>query len=307
MVTVRRLTFFVLLISAVGLLSSCVPIPPYDPVLAQRGVSVQQEGAGMPAATATAAAPLAVAELTSTPTSLAQVEPTSSPATLVPVEPTSTPETPAPVPPTATPVTLAQAGATSTPVTVTITLANPSDAQVMVALTPTDAPVPTSMPTPTASFTAMPAPTFTPRPTSTAAATPTRAATSTRAPTPTATVDRHLIIITEEDIAKAVAGGAGAQQGVTLENLKVRFADGKTHITADKLGYSFINMQNLDLVGSLAAQNGVLSLAVESISPRGLAANFVPGAVNQALANYASQWYVEEVRTLDGRVELRVR
>ena len=70
--------------------------------------------------------------------------------------------------------------------------------------TPADAPVPTSMPTPTASFTATPAPTFTPRPTSTAAATPTRAptmtraATSTRAPTPTATVDQHLIIITED-------------------------------------------------------------------------------------------------------------
>ena len=167
--------------------------------------------------------------------------------------------------------------------------------------------------TPTASFTATPAPTFTPRPTSTVAATPTRAptmtraATSTRAPTPTATVDQHLIIITEADIAQAVAGGAGAQQGVTLDNLKVRFAGGKTHITADKLGYGIIKMQNLDLVGSLAAQNGVLSLAVESISPRGLAANFVPAAVNQALANYASQWYVEEVRTLDGRVELRVR
>ena len=195
--------------------------------------------------------------------------------------------------------------------TVTITLANPSDAQVMVALTPADAPVPTS--TPTASSTAMPAPTFTPRPTSTVAATPTRAptmtraATSTCAATPTATVDRHLIIITEADIAKAVAGGAGAQQGVTLDNLKVRFAGGKTRITADKLGYGIIKMQNLDLVGSLAAQNGVLSLAVESISPRGLAANFVPSAVNQALANYASQWYVEEVRTLDGRVELRVR
>ena len=94
---------------------------------------------------------------------------------------------------------------------------------------------------------------------------------------------------------------------MTLDNLKVRFAGGKTRITADKLGYGIIKMQNLDLVGSLAAQNGVLSLGVESISPRGLAANFVPGAVNQALANYASQWYVEEVRTLDGRVELRVR
>jgi hypothetical protein len=293
MASIRYLTVLVLLTLAAGLLVSCVPIPPYDPVLAGKGVDVQQEGAAMPAPTATAAAPLAQAEFTSTPEAFTQVEPTATPAELAPVKPTSTP------------VTLAQAEVASAPVTVTITLANPSDAQAMVALTPTDAPVPTSMPT--ASFTASPAPTFTPRPTSTSAATPMRAITSTPAPTPTATVDRHLIIITEDDIAKAVAGGAGAQQGVTLENLKVRFAGGKTHITADRLGYSFINLQNLDLVGSLAAQNGVLSLAVESISPRGLAANFVPGAVNQALANYASQWYVEEVRTLDGRVELRIR
>jgi hypothetical protein len=269
MVTIRRLTYLVLLISAAGLLSSCVPIPPYDPVLAQRGVSVQQEGAAMPAPTATVAAPLAQAEPTSTPAALAQVEPTSTSTPLVQTEPVSTP----------------------------------------VALAPTATVIPTETiaPTPTISFTDTPAPTSTPRPTSTLAAMSAQAAASTQAPTPTATVDQHLIIITEEDIAQAVAGGAGAQQGVTLENLKVRFAGGKTHITADKLGYSFINMQNLDLVGRLAAQNGVLSLAVESISPRGLAANFVPGAVNQALANYASQWYVEEVRTLDGRVELRVR
>ena len=167
------------------------------------------------------------------------------------------------------------------------------------------------MPTLTASSTATPAPTFTPRPTRTAAATPTRADETVLRPrprrTPTATVDRRLIIITEADIAAGGRGRRGRAAGVTLDNLKVRFAGGKTHITADKLGYGIIKMQNLDLVGSLAAQNGVLSLAVESISPRGLAANFVPAAVNQALANYASQWYVEEVRTLDGRVELRVR
>ena len=223
--------------------------------------------------TATVAAPLAQAEPTGTPASLAQVEPTSAPSTSVPMEPTSTP----------------------------------------AALAPTATVIPTETVAPTISFTDTPAPTSTPlptstpRPTSTLVAMAAQAAASTPAPTPTATVDQHLIIITEADIAKAVAGGAGAQQGVTLDNLKVRFADGKTHITADKLGYSFINMQNLDLVGSLAAQNGVLTLAVESISPRGLAANFVPGAVNQALANYASQWFVEEVRTLDGRVELRVR
>jgi hypothetical protein len=262
MATIRRLTYLVLLILAAGLLSSCVPIPPYDPMLAQRGVSVQ-EGATMPALTATEAVPLI------------QAEPTRAPATLVPVEPTSTPVTLAP--------------------------------------TATVIPTETVAPMPTISFTDTPAPTSTllptstPRPTSTLAVMAAQAAASTPAPTPTATVDRHLITITEADIAAAVAGGAGAQQGVTLDNLKVRFTGGKTRITADKLGYGIIKMQNLDLVGSLAAQNGVLTLAVESISPRGLAANFVPAAVNQALANYASQWYVEEVRTLDGRVELRIR
>jgi len=307
MAVIRRLTNLVLLIIAAGLLVGCVPIPPYDPALAGRGVDIQQEGAVMPAATDTAAAPLAQAELTSTPEALTQVEPTNTSLAVAQVEPITTPAKSALVGPTSTPVTLAQAGATSTPVTVTITRANPSDAQVMAALTPT------------ASFTAAPAPTFTPRPTSTVAATSTRAPTmtraatstraltSTRAASPTATVDQHLIIITEEDIAKAVAGGAGAQQGVTLDNLKVRFTDGKTHITANRLGYGIIKMQNLDLVGRLVAQNGVLRLAVESISPRGLAANFLPGAVDQALANFGSQWYVEEVRTLDGRVALRVR
>ena len=274
----KRLTFWlVILVLGAGLLSSCVPVPPYDPAFAQSGVAVQ-ETAAAPLPAATAAAPLA------------QVEPTGM------------------------------------PVTVTISLANPTVAATSaealtstlaltqtVALVPVETLSPTEIAAPTLGFTSTPAPTSTPRRTSTVVATPTRSATPTRAstptsaPTPTATVDQHLISITEDDIAKAVAAGAGAQQGATVENLKVRFADGKTYITADRLGYGIIKMQNLDLVGRLVAQNGVLSLAVESIAPRGLAANFVPSAANQALANYASQWYVEEVRTLDGRVELRVR
>ena len=276
MAIIRRLVVLVLSILAAALLVSCVPIPPYDPALAGQGVDAQQEGAVVPAATATAAAPLAVAELTSTPASLAQVEPTSAPATLVPVEPTGTPAD------THTCPTDCYAG-DACPGRCDEHARDCDDHAGQAIGCPgsggADAcrcapwPTPTSMPT--AISTARPAPTFTPRPTRTAAATPTRAptmtraATSTRAATPTATVDRHLIIITEADIAEAVAGGAGAQQGVTLDNLKVRFAGGKTRITADKLGYGIIKMQNLDLVGSLAAQNGVLSLAVESISPRG--------------------------------------
>lgn len=55
------------------------------------------------------------------------------------------------------------------------------------------------------------------------------------------------------------------------------------------------------------ANNGVLSLQTESISPGGLVANMIPGMVNQALAQYGSQWYVEDVQVLDGQVRLRIR
>jgi hypothetical protein len=308
MTIMRNLTLFMLLVIATGFLASCVPVPPYDPALSQQGVYVQQAAAPEPLPTVTVAASLAQVEPTATVVTPVRVEPTGTPAPLVQPGPTATATTSVQVEPTSTQVTLAEIEPTGTAVTVTIALAQLSDAQVMVAQAPTEAPVLTL--TPTASVTR--APTFTPQPTRTVAPTSTRVPTtravvSTAAPAPAATVDQHLIVITEEDITAAVASGAGAQQGATVDNLQVRFADGKTHITADRLGYGIIKMQNLDLVGRLVAQNGVLSLAVESISPRGLAANFLPAAVNQALASYGSQWYVEDVRTLDGRVELRVR
>ena len=122
-----------------------------------------------------------------------------------------------------------------------------------------------------------------------------------------AAADPNLIVITEADIAQAVAEGAGAQQGVSIENLNVRFADGKMNITAGKIGYGLIKLQNLNLVGRLVARDGVLSLEVDSISPRGLATNFIPTMANQALAKYAAEWYVEDVQIRDGRVELRIR
>jgi hypothetical protein len=169
---------------------------------------------------------------------------------------------------------------------------------------------------PTASATATPAPSHTPAlksaaaaPLKTATRTPTRVVQKapTRAATATATVDRHRIVFTENDIAQAIAAGAGAQQGVNMRNLKVRFTDGKIHVTADQVGYGLIQLRNLDMVGRLVANNGALGLEVESISPRGLAANMIPSVANQVLAQYAAQWYVEEVKTLDGRVELRIR
>jgi hypothetical protein len=141
-----------------------------------------------------------------------------------------------------------------------------------------------------------PAPTATP-----AVARP--AAAATRTPTP----DPGLVIITEADITQAVAAGATASSGLTVESLAVRFTEGRTRITAARLGYGMVQVQNLVLVGRLVAQDGVLQLQTESISPSGLVTALAPTIANQALAQYAGQWYVEEVRTLEGRIELRVR
>jgi hypothetical protein len=198
--------------------------------------------------------------------------------------------------------------------TATATLAPTSAARVRPTATsrPSDTPAPTNTPgpRPTARATDTPQPTSTVAPTRTSAPTATTAPTTaptTAAPARAAVADPNLIVISEADIAQAVAEGAGAQQGVSIENLNVRFADGKMTITAGKIGYGLIKLQNLNLVGRLVAKDGVLSLEAESISPRGLVSNFIPTMANQALAEYLAEWYVEDVQIRDGRVELRVR
>ena len=145
-------------------------------------------------------------------------------------------------------------------------------------------------------------PTLPPQPTRTAA--PPRA---TATPAAGATRDPKLIIITEADVLNAVASGVGAQQGLTIDGLGVAFTDGRMRLTADRLNYGPADVPDLKLVGSLVAQEGRLQLVTESISPGGLITSLIPSFANQALAQYTAQWYVEEVRTLEGRLELRIR
>ena len=125
--------------------------------------------------------------------------------------------------------------------------------------------------------------------------------------TVTTSADGKIILVTEADIAKAVAGGAGKDEGATVENLQVKFVDGKMHVTADKVSYGILNMANLEMVGHLEAKDGKLSLQVDSISPRGLVAALGPKMANQALAEYGSEWYVEDVRIVEGSLQLRIK
>lgn len=126
-------------------------------------------------------------------------------------------------------------------------------------------------------------------------------------PVPGVTLDPHLVVITEADVVTAVAVGVSAQGGATIDGLTVRFADDRMTFRATELRYGSISVSNLVLVGRLIAKNGRLELVTESVTPRGLVTALIPTLANQALAQYTAQWYIEEVRTLDGKLELRIR
>lgn len=175
-------------------------------------------------------------------------------------------------------------------------------------LSVTTQPTATVQPQPTAA--ARPTANVTPTTSSPAAqptAAPTRAATATRPAPPPPTADPKLIIVREEDISRAIAGGAGEEQGVKAQGLQVRLRDGKMTVSADELGLGPVQVKQLVMVGRLLAQDGQLRFESESVSPRGLITGLLPALANQALTQYASQWYVEDVQTRDGRLELRIR
>jgi hypothetical protein len=137
---------------------------------------------------------------------------------------------------------------------------------------------------------------------------PTMAAAPTAAPTVAATRDPNRVVITEADVVRSVTSGATAESGASLENVGVQFtSDGKMVLTAGRVGYGFVNADNVTLVGRLIAVDGRLELETESISPRGMVTSLIPTFANQALQQYTSRWYVEEVRTTEGQIELRVR
>lgn len=183
------------------------------------------------------------------------------------------------------------------------------DARRTVLPSPTALVRPSLTPTPRMAQSAVPTTAAT---TAAISPTPTRAAPTQAVPTarPTLaapTADPNLVVITERDIEQALAGGAGEEQGLSVQGLKVRFADDKMTVSAEELAAGPVQVRNLVMVGRLVAQDGQLQFESESVSPRGLVTSMLPAIANQALAQYASAWYVEEVHTRKGRLEIRIR
>jgi hypothetical protein len=170
------------------------------------------------------------------------------------------------------------------------------------------------LPTTRPSLTAQPKSAATPG--AQAAATGVAAATSIAVATPVApakaaqsspTPDPKRIVIAEEDIIQALAGGVGEEQGLKIEGLQVRFADEKISLTADEFSMGPLQVHKLAIVGQLFASDGKLQFEAESLSPGGLMTAMLPTVANQVLAKLATDWYVEDVRVGNGQLELRIR
>lgn len=115
------------------------------------------------------------------------------------------------------------------------------------------------------------------------------------------------VVITDADLQSAITSGALASSGVDATNLQLHFTGGKLRITADRISYGFIQANDLVYVGRLVAEDGALRVDAESVSPGGMIGAMMPTMVNQALRQYASNWYVEQVQTSEGQIELTVR
>jgi hypothetical protein len=158
--------------------------------------------------------------------------------------------------------------------------------------------LPTTRPSPTAQLKSAVTPAA---PATAAPVTPAKAAPPSPIPDP------KRIVITEEDIIQALAGGTAEEQGLKVQGLKVRFADDKMSLTADEFSMGPLQVRKLAMVGQLFASDGKLQFEAESVSPGGLVTSMLPTIANQMLARFATAWYVEDVRVRDGRLELRIR
>ena len=95
---------------------------------------------------------------------------------------------------------------------------------------------------------------------------------------------------------------------IRYQDLQVHFrADGRFVLTAAYVQYGFISVNDLEMVGTLSAEDCKPLLYVESLEPRNLVTVLIPTLANQTLAQYSEGYCVEEVRVTEGQMELVVK
>ena len=120
------------------------------------------------------------------------------------------------------------------------------------------------------------------------------------------TDDALAIVVHEDDIEALVAQPAAAQQ-FTVDNLAVTFDDGVIGLTADRLVYGPLVVDNLTLEGTVTAVDGRPRLEVTRIRPNNLVTAAIPGILTRLLESRTTGYYVEDVQIDNGAMTIRVR
>lgn len=146
-------------------------------------------------------------------------------------------------------------------------------------------------------------------------ATPTVVPTATALPPPTATpptsplppADEAVNLTLREQDVEALVAQPEVEQQFTIENLDVTFDGGVIELTADRLVYGPLSVNNLALAGTVTAADGQPRLDVTHIEPNNLITAAIPGVLSRLLASRTAGYYVEEIQIDDGTMTIRVK
>jgi hypothetical protein len=115
------------------------------------------------------------------------------------------------------------------------------------------------------------------------------------------------MILTEDDITRALSNPKRYPEGLTVSGLDVKLRGGRVFISADRVDYGMFRLRDLNVVGRLEAVDGQLQIEVEQVSPVGLVGAMIPQLANQAMEQIGSNWYVEQVKVGEGQVDVKFR
>lgn len=119
--------------------------------------------------------------------------------------------------------------------------------------------------------------------------------------------DGTVTLTLDEDDVEALVTQPEVAQQFSVENLDVTFDDGIIELTADRLVYSPLTINNLALTGTVTAEDGRPRLDVTRIQPNNLVTAAIPGVLTRLLEARTAGYYVEDIVIDDGTMTIRVK
>ena len=120
-------------------------------------------------------------------------------------------------------------------------------------------------------------------------------------------MNQKTIIVTESEVAEAIASGTAGQYGFSAEDLAIKFSPGKFSVNARIFSYGLIRIRNFSFTGNLATREGNIRLVDAQISPHilKLIIPIAELAMNSQLQT--ENLNVQDIQIFAGRVEITLQ